>query len=76
MLTADAFIICGRLGEQFEFITCEQGNESPVWYYSQWAPTAKIEFGSFTEWLNAQLEGALEALNDGYFLRYPQGTEP
>ena len=75
-LPADAFIICGRLSEQFEFIRTEQGDASPVWYYAEWKPSPTINYSSFAEWLAAKLERAIKAQASGYFARYPQGTEP
>jgi SMI1 / KNR4 family (SUKH-1) len=35
-LPADALIISGRLGEQFEFIQCTGEEDSPVWYFNTW----------------------------------------
>lgn len=75
-LPGDAFIICSRLGEQFELIRTEMGDESPVWYYSESAPSPIVEYPSFLEWLRANLEGAIEALESGYFDALPRGTEP
>ena len=71
-LPADAFIICSRLCEQFEFIRTELGDASPIWYYAEWEPEPVVEYASFPEWLNANLEGAREALTAGYFTRQPE----
>lgn len=75
-LPADAFLICGRLSEQFEFIRAGQGDASPVWYYAECAPSPRIEYPSFAAWLTANLEGAIAAQGSGYFARHPNGTEP
>ena len=33
---ADALLIAGRLGDQFEFIRCHGPDTSPVWYFNKW----------------------------------------
>lgn len=75
-LPEDAFIICGRLSEQVEFIRTEKGDASPVWYYAEGEPVPVVEYSSVTEWLPANLRGALEAQESGYFARHPEGCEP
>lgn len=75
-LAADAFLICGRLSEQFEVIRTGQGDASPVRYYAESEPSPRIEYPSFAAWLTSNLEGALAAQASGYFARHPHGTEP
>jgi SMI1 / KNR4 family (SUKH-1) len=35
-LPPQSLIICGRRGEQFSFIDCQQTDDSPVFYFNHW----------------------------------------
>jgi hypothetical protein len=75
-LPADAFVILDRLGEQFQFIRCNNREDSPVWYLAEWEPEIKQTHSSVYDWLYDIAEEALEAINSGYYDTYPEGTTP
>lgn len=75
-LRGDGFIIASRLGEQFEFIRCNQLDDSPVWYYNEYDDEVTQNYTSVMGWLEAWASAAREAIESGYFKTYPDGTAP
>jgi SMI1 / KNR4 family (SUKH-1) len=76
LLPADALIISGRLGEQFEFIRCAGGLDSPVWYFNTWQWKIKESQASLNSWLELWCGEAERAIASGYFDQHPNGTRP
>jgi hypothetical protein len=75
-LPADALIIYGRLGEQFEFIRCNNQDDSPVWYFNTDEWEMRQTHSSILEWLESWCTEAEAAIASGYFDKYPKGTRP
>ncbi|HVL12936.1 MAG TPA: SMI1/KNR4 family protein [Gemmata sp.] len=75
-LPADALLIFGRLGEQFEFIRCGGQEDSPVWYFNTWEWQVRESAPSVLAWLESWCAEAEGAIASGYFTLYPGGTTP
>ena len=75
-LPADALVILGRLGEQFDFIRCTNQDDSPVWYLNSWDWKVVESFPSVNDWLECWCGQAEEAIESGYFERFPDGCGP
>jgi hypothetical protein len=75
-LPADALVISARLGEQFEFIRCVDGRDSPVWYFNSWDWQIRESHPSVMAWLDAWRAEAVRAIASGYFAQNPRGTSP
>ncbi len=76
VLPADALIICGRLGEQFEFIRCTGEEDSAVWFFNAWDWQVRQSHASVLDWLEAWCSAAEAAIASGYFEQHPAGTAP
>jgi hypothetical protein len=75
-LPADALLIYGRLGDQFEFIRCDGQDDSPVWYFNSWEWQVRQTEVSVLAWLESWCTEAERAIASGYFDLYPEGTTP
>jgi hypothetical protein len=75
-LPEHAFVIAGRLGEQFEYIVCDRPDESPVYYVSTWERVPKLSHPTILAWLECWHTQSVDAIRSGYFDRYPNGTVP
>jgi len=75
-LPPDALVIVGRLGEQFMMIRCSAPDDSPVWYFSEYDGEIKQSFGSVLDWLHSFADEAQDAIGNGYYERFPNGTRP
>lgn len=75
-LPDDALIILGRLSEHFEFIRCNDPNDSPVWYYRERDFEIKQAHATVLEWLFGFADEAKEAIGSGYYDTFPDGTFP
>lgn len=75
-LPADALLILGRLGEQFEFIRCTGPDDSPVWYFNIWEWQTRESSPSVLGWLESWCAEAEGAIASGYFDLFPGGTTP
>jgi hypothetical protein len=75
-LPADALLIAGRLGDQFQFIRCTDPKDSPVWYFNNWEWQVRQTDASVVAWLEGWCEEAEQAIAQGYFDDHPEGTRP
>ena len=75
-LPANALLICGRLGAQFDFIQCNGSDDSPVWHFSTWDWKILEPQPSVFAWLESWCGEAEQAIANGYFKRNPKGTLP
>ena len=75
-LPTNALVIVGRLGEQFEYIVCDDPEDSPVFYVSTYDRVATRAYTSVLAWLQDMRSEAVEAIRDGYYDKYPNGTRP
>ncbi|MCE9634911.1 MAG: hypothetical protein K8T90_04330 [Planctomycetes bacterium] len=75
-LPANALVILGRLGEQYEYIVCDDPDDSPVFYVNTYDRVASRAHASVLGWLRDIYAEAVEAIRDGYYDRYPNGTRP
>jgi len=75
-LPDNAFIISGRLGEQFLFIECTGDQDSKVLYYNEWDQNVVIAYESVYEWLDNIYAECIAAIESGYFKKQPNGTQP
>ena len=75
-LPKDALLINGRLGEQFEFIRCNGGIESRVYYFNTWNWNISVSNNSNIDWLNNWCNQAEQAITSGYYEQDPNGTIP
>jgi len=75
-LPANALVIVGRLGEQFEYVVCDQPEDSPVFYVNTWDRVAKRVYPCVLDWLRDLHSEAVEAIRSGYYDKYPNGTRP
>jgi len=66
-LPDNAFIISGRLGEQFLFIECTGDQDSKVLYYNEWDQNVVIAYESVYEWLDNIYAECIAAIESGYF---------
>jgi hypothetical protein len=75
-LPTNALIIAGRLDASWEFIRCDDANDSPVWIFDEndWAITETS--ASVIDWLRTWCGIAEDATASGYFLSNPNGTGP
>ena len=71
-----AFFIASRLDSQFEFITCDASDDSPVWYFSEGDWMVRQSHASVMDWLESWCGYAEDAIASGYFSRNPKGTVP
>ncbi len=62
-----ALVILGRLDEQFHFIVCEGGDDTPVFYFSEEGEPPKRSYDSVLDWLEDWRSGAEEAIRNGHF---------
>jgi SMI1 / KNR4 family (SUKH-1) len=76
ILDEDGLIILGRLGEQFLFIRCAQGDASAVHYYNNASWETRQAYSSVLEWINEVCDECIGAVKTGYFDKYPEGTNP
>ena len=75
-LPPDALVIVGRLGEQFMMIRCCASDDSPVWYFNEYDGEIKQSFSSVLDWLNSLADEAENAIANGYYEQFPNGTRP
>jgi len=75
-LPADALLIAGRLGDQFEFIRCRSQEDSSVWYFNTWEWQTRESNPSVLAWLETWCGEAERAVASGYFDMFPEGTTP
>ena len=75
-LPVDALIIAGRLGDQFQFIRCNNLEDSPVWYFNVLDNQIAESNPSIIFWLHSFCDQAEQAIKNGYFDAYPNGTSP
>jgi SMI1 / KNR4 family (SUKH-1) len=75
-LPPDAFFIASRLAAQWQFIRCNDGEESPVWSVRDGDWTIRQTHPSVTAWLQGWCKAAEEAIATGYFEQNPRGTAP
>ncbi|GAA4464495.1 SMI1/KNR4 family protein [Novipirellula rosea] len=75
-LPPDALVIVGRLGEQFMMIRCSASDDSPVWYFNEYDGEIKQSFGSVLDWLDSLADEAENAIANGYYKQFPNGTRP
>ena len=75
-LPTDALVIAGRLAEQFQFIRCSDTADSPVWYFDEYDYKIVDSCTSVIDWLNSFCDQAEQAIANGYFEKYPNGTTP
>ena len=73
-LPDDAFVINNRLGEQFEYIRCDNADDSAVWYFNMWEPTSQQHKTSLYYWLLTLMDQCESAIQNGYFENQPRGT--
>jgi hypothetical protein len=73
-LPSDALIIAGRLGEQFEFIRCNDADDSPVWHTNTWNGSITRNHETVLAWLWSWADAAADAIASGYFGDSPNGT--
>jgi hypothetical protein len=64
-LPADALIVCGRYGEQFQFIECSRPDDSPVFYFNHWEPGFRRVEGSVFGFLEAMRADAEHWIRQG-----------
>jgi hypothetical protein len=76
ILGTDGLIILGRLGEQFLFVHCDEGDEPAVHYFENYAWETKKAYSSVMEWLDFICDECVDAIKSGYFEKYPDGTRP
>ncbi|MDA8743273.1 SMI1/KNR4 family protein [Rubripirellula amarantea] len=75
-LPDDALVIAGRLAEQYQFIRCGDSMDSPVWYFNEYDYEIVVSCSSVLDWLNSYCDLAEQAIANGYFDIYPEGTTP
>ncbi len=75
-LPDDSLVIVGRLGDQFLMIRCVSGDDSPVWYFNEYDTDIREEYSSVFDWLHSLAAEAEQAIQSGYYDRYPGGTGP
>lgn len=77
-LPDDALVILGRLGAYFQFIRCDDDDDSPVWelHEDDWQPSVDPIHQSTIEWLEYWSGEAESAIRTGYFRWSPGGTRP
>jgi len=75
-LPTHAAVISGRLGDQFQYIVCNGQDDVPVLYVNSWDRRPKQCYPGILAWLRAHEAMAVEAIREGYFDRYPNGTSP
>ena len=73
-LPDNTFVINSRLGEQFEYIQCDDTNDSAIWYFNMWEPTSKQHKTSIYYWLLTLMDQCESAIKSGYFEIHPRGT--
>lgn len=75
-LPDDALIVAGRLGEQFQFLRCNDPDDSAVWYFNEYDHQIVDSAQSVLDWLESFCDAAEQAIQNGYFDIYPNGTTP
>jgi hypothetical protein len=75
-LPPDAFVVAGRLSACWQFIRCDNADDSPVWVFDEidWVITQCEP--SVLDWLNTWCGSAEDAIRGGYFEIFPNGTTP
>jgi hypothetical protein len=76
ILGPDGLIILGRLGEQFLFLRCMEGDDPAVHYFNNETWETCPAYSSVLEWLTSICEECVEAIASGAFEQYPGGTRP
>jgi len=76
ILGTDGLIILGRLGEQFLFVHCDEGDDPVVHYFENYKWATKTAHLSVMEWLDSICDECAEAVESGYFEQFPDGTRP
>jgi hypothetical protein len=76
VLPADALLISGRLGDQYQFIRCTGEDDSPVWYFNTYQWEVVESHPSILSWLESWCSEAEQSIVSGYFDRHPNGTRP
>lgn len=71
---SDVLVILSRLREQWLFIRCSGGNDAPVMYYGEGDVKPRESHASVLDWLETWCEEAEEAIRDGYYESFPEGT--
>lgn len=69
-------IINSRLGDQFEFIICNDIDDSSVYYFNTDDWKIELHHQSISDWLKSWCTQSESAIASGYFLKYPNGTTP
>jgi hypothetical protein len=75
-LPSDSLLIASRLGDQFEFIRCNDPDDSPVWYFNNWDWQTQEAHPTILAWLESWCEECEEAITDCYFNTFPDGPTP
>lgn len=73
-LPDNTLVINHRLSEQFEYILCDDPDDSPVWYFNMWESTPKQHETSIYSWLLRLMDQCESAINSGYFGSRTRGT--
>lgn len=76
ILPKGTLLINGRLGEQFEFITCNGAIDPSIYYFNIWDWNIIKSHESVVGWLESWCDLAEHAISSGYFDKYPNGTTP
>ena len=76
VLPADAFFINCRLGDYFEFIRCNEADESSVHCFNSWDWNIIESDPSVVNWLESWCAMAENAIATGYYESHPNGTTP
>jgi hypothetical protein len=71
-------VILGRLGAYFQYIRCEDAEDSPVWDLDEgdWQRHPVPIHASLLDWLDYWYEECEMAIATGYFDWSPDGTDP
>lgn len=73
-LQDNCFVINNRLGEQFEYIQCDDPHDSPVSCFNMWEPSSNQHKTSIYYWLLTLMDQCEATIKSGYFESYPMGT--
>lgn len=75
-LPSDALVILGRLDGYFQFIRCQDEEDSSVWDLDETGWQAERVHDSVLDWLEYWCDEAEAAIRQGYFIWPPGGTRP